>query len=55
VEEVGRRPEVTMKFLMIVLAIRFIAELVSNKRKNNNNDANVMNEKIIHPAEFALR
>jgi hypothetical protein len=45
-----------MKFIMIVLAIRFVAELVTNKKNTGNeNKPEVRNEKIYHPAEFILR
>jgi hypothetical protein len=44
-----------MKFLLAVLAIRLIGELISNKKKNKSNDADVMNQKVIHPAEYLLR
>ena len=45
-----------MKFLMIVMAIRFIGEVISNKRKGvGNNNADERNEKVIHPAEFNMR
>jgi hypothetical protein len=45
-----------MKFLMFVLITRFVIELVSNKKNRTQvNDADVMNEKIFHPAEYNLR
>ena len=45
-----------MKFVMIVLAIHFIGEVISNKRKGkSNNDADEGNETVIHPAEFNMR
>ncbi|MEI9913010.1 MAG: hypothetical protein WDO71_27215 [Bacteroidota bacterium] len=45
-----------MKFVMIVLAIHFIGEVISNKRKEiSNNNADERNETVIHPAEFNLR
>ena len=45
-----------MKFLLVVLAIQFIIELISNKRNENiNSDAEVMNKNIRHPAEYQLR
>jgi hypothetical protein len=45
-----------MKFLMIVLAVHFIGEVISNKRKGtNNNNADESNERVIHPAEFTMR
>lgn len=48
--------QVAMKFLVIVLVIRFIIQLVSNKRNNTNtNDAGAGKVKIFHPAEFGLR
>ncbi len=45
-----------MKFVMIVLVIRFVAELISSKRKKVAiSEGNERNEKILHPAEFELR
>ena len=45
-----------MKFLLAVLAIHFIGEWISNKRKDKRNDnADVRNETVRHPAEFDLR
>lgn len=45
-----------MKFLMFVLITRFVFELVSNKKnKTHLSEADMMNEKIFHPAEFNLR
>jgi hypothetical protein len=45
-----------MKFLIFVLITRFVIELVSNKKdKPHVSEADVMNEKIRHPAEFNLR
>lgn len=45
-----------MKFLLVVLVIRFLAEMVSNKKNSTGtNDADVMTGRIFHPAEFALR
>jgi hypothetical protein len=45
-----------MKFVMIVLAIHFIGEVISNKRKGiSNNNADESNETVIHPAEFNMR
>ena len=45
-----------MKFVMIVLAIHFIGEVISNKRKGkSNNDVDEGNETVIHPAEFNMR
>ena len=44
-----------MKFLMIVLAIHFVAEMIGNKRKDNSKDADERNKKILHPAEFNTR
>jgi hypothetical protein len=46
--------EVVMKFLMIVLAVHFMAEMISNKKKVNNNNDDT-NENRVHPAEFAIR
>jgi hypothetical protein len=45
-----------MKFLMIVLAIHFIGEVISNRRKGiNNSNADESNETVLHPAEFNMR
>jgi len=45
-----------MKFLLIVLAIHCIGELISNKRKDKRiNEAEEINEKVYHPAEYELR
>jgi hypothetical protein len=45
-----------MKFLMIVLAVHFAAEVISNKRKEiNGNKADEKEKKILHPAEFDMR
>jgi hypothetical protein len=41
---------------MIVLAIHFIGEVISNKGKVKRMDqAGEMNERVIHPAEFGMR
>ena len=45
-----------MKFVMIVLAIHFIGEVISNKRKETRNrKIGERNETIRHPAEYDLR
>ncbi len=45
-----------MKFLLVVLAIHFIGELISNKRKDKRIiEADEMNERVYHPAEYELR
>ena len=46
-----------MKFLLIVLVIHFIAELITRKPKNKNEEAALDERKelIRHPAEFILR
>ncbi len=44
-----------MKFIMMVLAIRFVAELITGKRKPVRNDVPDGNQQIIHPAEFNTR
>jgi hypothetical protein len=45
-----------MKFLMILLAVHFIVEVISNKRKGTGNiNADEGNEIVIHPAEFNMR
>jgi hypothetical protein len=51
-----RQGRYVMKFLMSVLFIRFVIDLVSNKK--NITDANKKDPgpgRILHPAEFALR
>ncbi len=45
-----------MKFLLIVLIIRFLMELVSNRNKTIKADDTVVeNTKIFHPSEYELR
>jgi hypothetical protein len=45
-----------MKFLLVVLAIHFVGELISNKTKNENKTGmDERSELIRHPAEFELR
>lgn len=44
-----------MKFLIIVLAVHFVARMFSKGEENENNEAGVMNEIVRHPAEFNLR
>jgi hypothetical protein len=45
-----------MKFLMIVLAVHFVAEMIANKRKDiNDNNSGETNETVLHPAEFNMR
>jgi len=45
-----------MKFIMAVLTIRFIAELISNKRNGMKHEGpNKVNENIWHPAEYDMR
>lgn len=45
-----------MKFLIIVLAIHFIGELISNKRKGTGkDDAEEGRDMVFHPAEFPVR
>jgi hypothetical protein len=45
-----------MKFLFIVLAIHFVNELISNKRKNINSiEPGEANKNVRHPAEYELR
>ena len=45
-----------MKFLLIVLIIRFLVEAITKKDKNAMEEVGeVMNEKIYHPSEFQLR
>lgn len=51
-----KQKEVVMKFLLSVLAVRFIVELFSQKDKNAAAiNSGVMNKNIRHPAEFMLR
>ncbi len=48
--------EVAMKFLMIVLAVHFISEVISNKRKKaSEKNMDERKEIILHPAEYILR
>jgi hypothetical protein len=45
-----------MKFLLIVLIIRFVVEAITKKDKTVlEGDEAVMNVKIYHPSEFQLR
>jgi hypothetical protein len=45
-----------MKFVMVVLAIHFIGEMISNKRKRvKDKRGDERNEIILHPAEYLLR
>jgi hypothetical protein len=45
-----------MKFLLTVLTIRFLVEMVSNKKNSTDtNDPDLRSGKTFHPAEFALR
>ena len=45
-----------MKFLITVMIIRFVFELVRNKKNiSDADDADVRTARILHPAEFALR
>ena len=45
-----------MKFIMIVLAIHFAGEVISNKRKMKDKyQADEKGERVIHPAEFGMR
>ena len=54
--EKQKKGRYVMKLLLIVLTIRFIVELISNKRNDNRNkNDEVMNENIRHPAEYQLR
>jgi hypothetical protein len=43
-----------MNFLIIILAIHFVNEIISNKIKTNENKVEV-NGNIRHPAEFSIR
>ncbi|MBL0267344.1 MAG: hypothetical protein IPP99_01315 [Chitinophagaceae bacterium] len=50
------KKEVSMKFLIIVLAIRLIVEWITGKtNKSNVQENGMMNDKIRHPAEYELR
>jgi hypothetical protein len=52
----NKKGRYVMKLLLATLMIRFLAELVSNKRKDLNvKDADVMDQLVRHPAEFQLR
>ncbi len=43
-------------FQLVGLIIRFLIELVSNKKNiMNTNDADVITRRVFNPAEFALR
>ena len=44
-----------MKFLMIVLAVHFIAEMIGTKIKENTGDESEVYDSILHPAEFNMR
>lgn len=45
-----------VKYLLVVLIIRFTVELIANKRKGNKvTDVDVLNDAIRHPAEYQLR
>ena len=45
-----------MKWVMVVLAIHFIGEMISNKRKKiKDKGMNERNEIVVHPAEYLLR
>ncbi len=45
-----------MKFIMLVLTIRFVAEMIVNKiKKMNPGRENEMIEFVRHPAEYGLR
>jgi hypothetical protein len=44
-----------MKFLVAVLTIHFIVELISKNKKNENENMNdEVNERIIHPSEYRV-
>lgn len=47
--------EVCMKFLLIVMAIHFVAELVGKKNDKNRNDHDGPGGTTMHPAGFNLR
>lgn len=48
------KKEVAMNFLIIVLAIHFVNEIISNKIKDNGNKAE-QNKNVRHPAEYSVR
>lgn len=51
-----RKKEVTMKFLLAVLLIRFVAELVFRKDKTTDTVTTAgTSSKVFHPAEYELR
>jgi hypothetical protein len=48
--------EVRMKLILIVLAIKFIMELLTKKKTGNKKTIdNTVVDKTQHPAEYALR
>jgi hypothetical protein len=48
------KKEVIVKLVIIVLAVHFVNEIISNKIKEKGNKAE-KNENVRHPAEFSLR
>lgn len=55
VEWSNQKKEVAMKFLMIVLALRFIGEMIGIKRKARQDNTVETTGVIFHPAEYNLR
>ena len=54
VKRSSTKKEVAMNFLIIVLAIHFVNEIISNKIRANVNKVE-KNENVRHPAEFSIR
>lgn len=44
-----------MKFLLAVLAVHFVVELFSSKKKVTVDEVKMPNDIVRHPAEFELR
>jgi hypothetical protein len=44
-----------MKFLLVVLAVHFVVELFSSKKKVKENEVRMPNDIVRHPAEFEVR
>lgn len=44
-----------MKFLLIVLAVRFLIELLTSRKSKTTETEITKTEKILHPAEYELR
>jgi hypothetical protein len=56
---INRKGWYEMKFLMIVLGLRFIAALIDERNRKNreadNRENETQNMKVFHPSEYALR